>query len=419
MLVCMTCMSQLLLVVTARGVVYDLQAQWFIDHSWKLVGMSLLSGSYPGAKYHQQAILAHYRSLLMLLSVYNCPPVDFLKQGSWKLLDELDDPELKDLASRLPSTVLHSRADSTVKKYLSAFRRWKAWTATHKLSPLPAKPHEFALYLQHLSEKTKSKAAVEEACNALAWMHSSAGLTTPSSHPLVRATLEGLQRTLANPIVKKEPITVEMLEAMVRDANSSGTLSDLRLITACLLGFSGFLRFDELINLRPCDCSVTEEMLIIHICRSKTDQLRQGSELLIARTNSSTCPVAMLERYMDRTSTQWNDKCFLFRPIQKTKRGETLRQTGKISYSCLRDLFNKKLNSLGFAAAEFGLHSLRAGGATAAANAGVLDRLFKRHGRWRSETAKDGYVKDSVDRRLEISKNLGLYLLCDSLLCDS
>ncbi|KAL5497418.1 hypothetical protein EMCRGX_G013885 [Ephydatia muelleri] len=42
------------------------------------------------------------------------------------------------------------------------------------------------------------------------------------------------------------------------------------------------------------------------------------------------------------------------------------------------------------------MHSLRAGGATAAANAGVPDRLFKRHGRWKSESAKDGYVKDSV-----------------------
>ena len=35
------------------------------------------------------------------------------------------------------------------------------------------------------------------------------------------------------------------------------------------------------------------------------------------------------------------------------------------------------------------MHSLRAGGATAAANAGVPDRLFKRHGRWKSESAKE------------------------------
>jgi len=68
------------------------------------------------------------------------------------------------------------------------------------------------------------------------------------------------------------------------------------------------------------------------------------------------------------------------------------------------------MSKLGFEAAEFGLHSLRSGGATTAANAGVPDGLFKSHGRWRSENAKDGYVKDSVENRLQVSKNLGLYL---------
>jgi hypothetical protein len=41
-------------------------------------------------------------------------------------------------------------------------------------------------------------------------------------------------------------------------------------------------------------------------------------------------------------------------------------------------------------------------------NLGISDRLFKKHGRWRSETAKDGYVKDSLPDRLSASKNLGL-----------
>ena len=41
---------------------------------------------------------------------------------------------------------------------------------------------------------------------------------------------------------------------------------------------------------------------------------------------------------------------------------------------------------------RYGLHGLRARGASAAANNGVPDRLFKRHGRWQSENAKDGYI---------------------------
>ena len=63
--------------------------------------------------------------------------------------------------------------------------------------------------------------------------------------------------------------------------------------------------------------------------------------------------------------------------------------------SVILELFLNKLAELGFDPKQFGLHSLRSGGATAAANSGVPDRLFKRHGRWRSESAKDGYVKDS------------------------
>ena len=89
----------------------------------------------------------------------------------------------------------------------------------------------------------------------------------------MQATLEGLQCSLAKPVVKKEPITLEVLKAMVSDANNSSSLSDLHLVTACLLSFAGFLRFDELINLRPCDFTFDKDMQKIQIVRSKTDQL--------------------------------------------------------------------------------------------------------------------------------------------------
>ena len=51
---------------------------------------------------------------------------------------------------------------------------------------------------------------------------------------------------------------------------------------------------------------------------------------------------------------------------------------------------------------------LRSGGATAAANAGIPDRLFEWHGRWSSNLAKDGYVKDSLSSRLSVSEAFGL-----------
>ena len=48
---------------------------------------------------------------------------------------------------------------------------------------------------------------------------------------------------------------------------------------------------------------------------------------------------------------------------------------------------------------KFGLHSLRSGGASAAANNGISDRLISKQGR-SSEKARSGYIKDSAVKRL-------------------
>ena len=39
------------------------------------------------------------------------------------------------------------------------------------------------------------------------------------------------------------------------------------------------------------------------------------------------------------------------------------------------------------------------------------DRVFQRHGQWKSVLAKDGYVKDDIASRISASKSLGFYLL--------
>ena len=130
-------------------------------------------------------------SVLKLCIVYACMLFpDVVSQGTWTLLQELEDPELKSLASKLPSTILHSRDDSTVRKYLGAFKRWRSWAATYNFNSIPAKPHQFVRYLQYLSEVSQSKSAVEEACNALSWMHACAGLPSVMADPFVRTTLE-------------------------------------------------------------------------------------------------------------------------------------------------------------------------------------------------------------------------------------
>ena len=55
-----------------------------------------------------------------------------LSSGVWPLLSNLDDPELRRLAKALPATVLKSKADSTIKKYLGAFQMWKTWAEARR-----------------------------------------------------------------------------------------------------------------------------------------------------------------------------------------------------------------------------------------------------------------------------------------------
>ena len=335
--------------------------------------------------------------------------IDVQASSVWEMYKKLRDPRLSELADQLRDTVMKSRADSTTKKYLYAFERWRQWASDkEEISVFPVQCHQLALYLQHVGANSCSCAAVEEAVNAISWAHHIAGIEGVSDKPIVRATVAGLKRKLAKPKKKKEPITREILLQLAKSMEEPPSLTDSRLLAICLLAFSGFLRFNEVVALRCCDIQFKEDHMVVKVLSSKTDQYREGADIVIGRSGSSICPVARVQQYfkiaeLDQSSTQK-----LFRAISKSSKGEKLRKGGSLSYTRVRELVSEKLQELGHDPSLFGTHSFRAGGATLAANNGVEDRLFKRHGRWKSESAKDGYVKDSLEARLRVSKSLNL-----------
>ena len=107
-------------------------------------------------------------------------------------------------------------ADSTTKKYMHTFLKWKEWAVRKReVAVFPVQDIQFALYLQYVSEATDSRAEVEAAVNRLSWAYQLAGFKPVFSFPFVQVVLAGLQRQLAMPKKKKEPISVDMLSAMV------------------------------------------------------------------------------------------------------------------------------------------------------------------------------------------------------------
>lgn len=143
---------------------------------------------------------------------------------------------------------------------------------------------------------------------------------------------------------------------------------------------------------------------------SKTDKYRDGAWIFVAKTGNITCPYDLLKRYLKKANIGSQDDRCIFRGVSFLKKYNAfkLRDSGKFAYTNARDILIAKLKAIGLKENNFGLHSLRSGGASAAANRGVKDRLFKRHGRWLSDRAKDGYIKDNLDERLSVSLSLGI-----------
>ncbi|XP_076100861.1 uncharacterized protein LOC143070462 [Mytilus galloprovincialis] len=178
----------------------------------------------------------------------------------------------------------------------------------------------------------------------------------------------------------------------------------------CLISYAGFLRFSEMVNLKRSDLKFSDSHVSLFITKSKTDHYREGTQVLIARTDTQTCSVSMLEKYLLLSNIDASSSDYIFRSMYLCKKSKSYKLRGlkPLSYTRVRAIILSALESIGLDKSKFGLHSLRSGGATAAASAGIQDRLFKKHGRWASDKAKDGYVRENIKEKLTVSKSLGI-----------
>lgn len=115
-------------------------------------------------------------------------------------------------------------------------------------------------------------------------------------------------------LLKRDPVSTEMLINLCYMYLDSTDLAVVRDLTMILLGYSRFLRYDELSSLPYSDVQVKHDYLILNISKSKTDQFRQGHEVLISKGNTVACPYEMSLRYI-RVSDICSPEMFLFRPI--------------------------------------------------------------------------------------------------------
>ena len=316
------------------------------------------------------------------------------------------------LVHTVKESAINARSAASNKKYRLYFDKFISWCNKFKFKSLPASVSNVALCFGSLIQQLVSNSVLDAYFYSINWFHKVALVANPCESVLLPLILEGGKRFLCKPVNKKEPITVDILGKIVdffgSDTNNG---SHLRTCAMCLLGFSGFFRYNELSHIQMKDITFHDSYVEIFIRQSKTDVYRRGNSIVIAGTSNKLCPVSWLKRYIEAVDLIYGSDQFVFRNIvyfKNSNRYLICNLNKPLSYSRARELLLTTLHDIGLDASKFSLHSLRSGGATAASNANVSDRLIKAHGRWKSDLSKDGYVKVSLEHKLLVSLNLGL-----------
>ena len=165
------------------------------------------------------------------------------------------------------------------------------------------------------------------------------------------------------------------------------------------------MRFSEVSRVRCSDFILSSTYVKFFIEKSKTGIYREGMWVYIS-ASSKICPLKQFQCYLALAKISENSEEFFFRGLSKGKKFSLRTKDKPISYNRIREHFIKVLKAANLDWRNYGLHSLRSGGASVAAYNGVLDRLFKWHGRWKSEGAKGGYIEDNLESLLPVTKNL-------------
>ena len=282
-----------------------------------------------------------------------------------------------------PSTVAdyvrESLAENTRVAYLSDLAHFENWGGR-----VPAAPEKIAEYLVAHADAL-SVATLNRRLAALGKAHRARGLPNPTSVEVVKATLAGLKRIKgtaqrqAAPLIKEDLFLV--LEAM------GSRPKDIRDRALLLLGFAGGFRRSELIGLNCNDVSPVRQGLEVTLRRSKTDQNGAGRKIGIPHGRGRWCPVVALEQWLASSGIT---EGAMFRPIDRHHRVGPKRLSGESVCLVVRE----RVEAVGIDPKGYSGHSLRAGLATSAAQAGVSSWKIRQQTGHASDAMLARYIRD-------------------------
>jgi hypothetical protein len=271
---------------------------------------------------------------------------------------------------------------SSATAYSSAVKSYFNFCAAHSfpVEPTPDTLSFFAVYTAHYIKPDSVSSYLSGICNQLEPFFPD--VRSHRHHWLVTKSLAGCRKMFPSETSRKRPVTRAELSDVSREYASSSSFDDVLCLTILLTGFHGLLRLGELTwpdnkSLRDYRKIVMRNSVQVHpksfqftLPGHKADRFFEGSLVLIQSTNLGDDAWAPFTKYL-----ALRDRRFPFRAEL------WLKEDGSIP---TRSWFLRFLRR--HFQGDVGGHSLRAGGATALAEAGIPPHMIQAIGRWSSET---------------------------------
>ena len=281
-----------------------------------------------------------------------------------------------------------SLSDNTRRAYSNDLDHFMKWGGR-----IPASPERIATYLaEHATQL--SYATLSRRIIAIGRAHTINKFESPVHSEIVKATLHGIRRTTGHVKRQVAPALLPQVKAMIKGAKGLKGARDKALL---LVGFAGAFRRSELVSIKVDDVQFVLEGMIIHLRRSKTDQVGKGRDIAIPYMRGASCPVKALKAWLDQSEIQCG---FLFRGVNR--HGGVVE--GGLTPQSVALIIKERAKAVGLNASTYSGHSLRAGLVTSAAKSGVSNWKICQQTGHQSEQVMQGYVRDT---QLFINNPLG------------
>jgi integrase len=275
--------------------------------------------------------------------------------------------------------VRESLSANTQRAYQSDLKHFETWAA----GSIPSSPQTVSCYLAAHAGQL-SVASLARRLAAISRAHEARGYPNPTRAELTRATMAGIRRIHGRRQQEAKPLLRDDL-FLVLDTIGEGR-RDHRDRALLLMGFAAALRRSELVGLNVDDVERVRQGVVLHLRRSKTDQEGKGQKVAVPIGRTRWCPVSAIELWLSGLGNSGP----IFRQVN---RGGGIGES-RLSGEAVSLVVKARVAGAGLSPNGYSGHSLRAGLATSAAQAGVPIWKIRNQTRHASDSMLGRYIRD-------------------------